>query len=180
VLRLNPIIRGWANYYSTGVSKTAFSTLDHLIWQRITRWCKRRHLNKSAQWVNSKYFRTVGDRNWVFSDGTYPLTTHAETPIVRHTRVRGNKSPYDGDSPYWAARLGKHPLLPTSVSKLLKAQKGVRPLLDTFRAQWKHRIDSVCSRIDPNGLRLRLTLSNSELRRLLSPSTASRNHTTVA
>ena len=57
---------------------------------------------------------------------------------------------------------------------------GVRPLLDTFRAQWKHRIDSVCSRIDPNGLRLRLTLSNSELRRLLSPSTASRNHTTVA
>ncbi|MCY7274246.1 MAG: group II intron reverse transcriptase/maturase [Phormidesmis sp. CAN_BIN44] len=124
VLRLNPIILGWANYYSTGVSKAAFSTLDHLIWQRITRWCKRRHLNKSAQWVNGKYFRTVGDRNWVFSDGTYTLTTHAETPIVRHTRVRGNKSPYDGDLPYWAARRGKHPLLPTSVSKLFKAQKG--------------------------------------------------------
>jgi hypothetical protein len=47
----------------------------------------------------------------------------------------------------------------------LKADRGrgVRPLLDTFRAQWKHRIDSVCSRIDPNGLRLRLTLSNSPL-----------------
>jgi RNA-directed DNA polymerase len=124
VLKLNPIIRGWANYYSTGVSKATFIKLDHLVWKRIHRWCKRRHLRKSAQWVKNKYFKTVDDRNWVFSDGTYTLTTHAEVPIVRHTKVRGNKSPYDGDMAYWAGRLGKHPQLPTSVAKLLKAQKG--------------------------------------------------------
>lgn len=124
VSKLNPIIRGWANYYSTGVSKAIFSKLDHLIWQRIQRWCKRRHSTKSVKWVNGKYFRTVNGRHWIFSDGTYTLTTHAEVSIVRHTRVRGNKSPYDGDLPYWAGRLGKHPLLPTSVSKLLKTQKG--------------------------------------------------------
>ena len=124
VLKLNPIIRGWANYYSTGVSKATFTKLDHLIWQRITRWCKRRHHNKSAKWVNSKYFRIINGRSWVFSDGIFSLTTHAEVPIVRHTRVRGNKSPYDGDLPYWAARQGKHPLLPVSVSKLLKSQNG--------------------------------------------------------
>ena len=124
VLRLNSIIRGWANYYSTGVSKETFSKLDSLVWQRIERWCKRRHANKSVQWVNRKYFRTVGDRNWVFSDGTFILTTHAEVPIVRHTRVRGHKSPYDGDTSYWAKRLGKHPSLPTRVAKLLKTQKG--------------------------------------------------------
>jgi len=47
---------------------------------------------------------------------TYPVST----PI----RVRGNKSPYDGDLPYWAARLGKHPLLTVSVSKLFKSQNG--------------------------------------------------------
>jgi RNA-directed DNA polymerase len=124
VLRLNPIIRGWANYYSTGVSKETFSKLDHLIWQRIERWCQRRHPSKSAKWVNDKYFQTVGDRNWVFSDGIYHLITHAQTPIVRHVRVRGGKSPYDGDLPYWAGRLGKHPQLSTTVAKLLKVQKG--------------------------------------------------------
>jgi RNA-directed DNA polymerase len=124
VLKLNPIIRGWANYYSTGVSKATFIKLDHLVWKRIQRWCKRRHLRKSAQWVKNKYFKTVGGRNWVFSDGTYTLTTHAEVPIVRHIRVRGNKSPYDGDMAYWAGRLGKHPQLPTTVAKLLKTQKG--------------------------------------------------------
>jgi RNA-directed DNA polymerase len=124
VSRLNPIIRGWANYYSTGVSNETFSKLDHLIWQCIERWCQRRHPRKSAQWVKDKYFKTVGDRNWVFSDGTYTLTTHTEVPIVRHIKVRGNKSPYDGDMAYWAGRLGKHPQLPTTVAKLLKAQSG--------------------------------------------------------
>jgi RNA-directed DNA polymerase len=118
------IIRGWANYYSTGVSNETFSKLDHLIWQCIERWCQRRHPRKSAQWVKDKYFKTVGDRNWVFSDGTYTLTTHTEVPIVRHIKVRGNKSPYDGDMAYWAGRRGKHPQLPTTVAKLLKTQKG--------------------------------------------------------
>lgn len=97
VSKLNPIIRGWANYYSTGVSKAIFSKLDHLIWQRIQRWSKRRHSAKSVKWINGKYFRTVNGRHWIFSDGTYTLSTHAEVSIVRHTRVRGNKSPYDGD-----------------------------------------------------------------------------------
>lgn len=125
VLKLNPVIRGWSNYYSTGVSKATFAKLDYLVWQRIQRWCKRRHLSKSAQWIKDKYFRTVNTRNWIFSDGNYTLTTHSEVPIVRHLKVRGNKSPYDGDLPYWAGRLGKHPQLPTAVAKLLKYQHGV-------------------------------------------------------
>ncbi|MGV0026735.1 catalase, partial [Phormidesmis priestleyi] len=42
----------------------------------------------------------------------------------------------------------------------------VRPLSDTFRAQWRNRIDSAYSRIGSNALRLKLRLSNSESRRL--------------
>jgi RNA-directed DNA polymerase len=124
VLRLSPIIRGWANYYSTGVSKETFAKLDCLVWQRIKRWCQRRHPNKSAHWCNGKYFKTIANRSWVFSDGMFALTTHAQVPIVRHTKVRGNKSPYDGDMSYWAKRLGKYPELPITVAKLLKAQQG--------------------------------------------------------
>lgn len=123
ISQLNPIIRGWSNYYSSGVSKQTYSKLDHLIWQRIERWCLRRHPNKSTTWVNNKYFKSVGDRNWVFGDKNRTLTTHSETPIVRHIKVKGEKSPYDGELGYWAGRLGKHPELPTRVSKLLKVQK---------------------------------------------------------
>jgi RNA-directed DNA polymerase len=124
VSKLNPIIRGWSNYYSSVVSKETFSKLDHLIWQRIERWCKRRHPKKPVKWVNNKYFKSSGNRNWVFSDGVYSLATHAETPIIRHIKVKGGKSPFDGELTYWASRLGKHPELRTRVSKLLKAQKG--------------------------------------------------------
>jgi RNA-directed DNA polymerase len=147
VLRLNPIIRGWANYYSTGVSKETFLKLDHMVWQRIKRWGKRRHPNKSSWWANDKYFKTVSGRSWVFSDGTCSLVTHSETPIVRHTKVRGNKSPYDGDMPYWAGRLGKHPDLPMRVIKLLKAQKGKCNLCGlTFREGDTWEVDHIVPR----------------------------------
>jgi len=43
---------------------------------------------------------------------------------VRHVKVKGTKSPYDGDIPYWATRLGRSPDLPAGVAPLLKKQKG--------------------------------------------------------
>lgn len=33
IITLNPIIRGWAAYYRTVVSKEIFSSLDHYVWQ---------------------------------------------------------------------------------------------------------------------------------------------------
>jgi RNA-directed DNA polymerase len=123
ISKLNPIIRGWANYYSSGVSKKNYSKLDHLIWQRLKRWCERRHPKKSVTWVLKKYFKSVGDRNWVFGDKESTLLTYSETPIIRHIKVKGEKSPYDGELGYWAGRLGRHPELSARVSKLFKKQK---------------------------------------------------------
>jgi RNA-directed DNA polymerase len=52
------------------------------------------------------------------------LLYHGETPIQKHIKVKGVKSPYDGDWMYWAIRLGKHPTLPKNKATLLKRQKG--------------------------------------------------------
>ena len=35
---LNPIIRGWANYYRTVVAAKTFSLCDHLTYQQLRRW----------------------------------------------------------------------------------------------------------------------------------------------
>ena len=56
IAKLNPVIRGWANYYSSVVSKETFDTLDNLLWRRLWRWAKRRHPNKPSAWVKTKYF----------------------------------------------------------------------------------------------------------------------------
>ncbi|MBG0745549.1 group II intron reverse transcriptase/maturase [Planktothrix agardhii 1806] len=125
ISRLNPIIRGWSNYYSTVVSKETFSKVDHLTYNKLRAWARNRgkgNINKD------KYWRTVGDRNWCFSteDGI-ELTTHNSTPIIRHTKVKGEASPFNGDWIYWSKRRGEYPETPSRVSKLIKRQKGICP-----------------------------------------------------
>jgi RNA-directed DNA polymerase len=125
ISKLNPIIRGWSNYYSTVVSKETFNKVDHLTYDKLRAWARTRgkgNINKD------KYWKTVDDRNWCFSteDGL-KLLTHSSTPIVRHTKVKGEASPFDGNWIYWSKRRGEYPETPTRVSKLIKKQKGICP-----------------------------------------------------
>ena len=124
IKELNPIIRGWSKYYATQCSKKTFSYCDYVLYQQLKRWAERRHPKKGKKWVADKYWHSQGNRNWVFATKGYKLCIHADTPIVRHTKVRGNRSIYDGDLVYWSSRLGKHPQMPTHKAKLLKKQKG--------------------------------------------------------
>ncbi|WP_185267598.1 group II intron reverse transcriptase/maturase [Halopseudomonas xiamenensis] len=102
--RLNPMLRGWANYHSPVVAKETFSSLDSLIHWRLWRWAKRRHANKSAMWIRKKYFHSIGGRNWVFAKpykteqgeaGYRQLYQLAGTAIVRHKRLPGAYNPFD-------------------------------------------------------------------------------------
>jgi len=123
ISRLNPIIRGWSNYYSTFVSQETFSKCDALTYDKLRAWARRRGkgtINKD------KYWRTVGDREWCFStEEGHKLWNHAETPIKRHVKVKGTVSPYNGDWTYWSKRRGEYPGTPKRVATLLKAQKGI-------------------------------------------------------
>ncbi len=124
IAKLNPVIRGWSNYFSAKVSKEAYSKCDQLLYKRLWRWASRRHSNKSAKWVKEKYFPKVSKtRNWEFNDGEYRLNLHSDVPIVRYIKVKGNKSPYDGDWTYWSSRIGKYPGVRKEVTTLLKRQK---------------------------------------------------------
>lgn len=49
--RLNPIIRGWANYHRNQVAKDTFKKVDSYTWERLWRWACRRHPNKSRRCV---------------------------------------------------------------------------------------------------------------------------------
>lgn len=129
IKRLNPIIRGWCNYYSTSVSKEIFTKLDSLLYWKLTKWGIKRHSNKTGKFVASKYFHRVGENNWTFaakmrSGKLLPLLFHVGTPIVRHIKVKGNISPYNGDSVYWSTRMGRSPEMPERTAILLKRQKG--------------------------------------------------------
>lgn len=124
---LNPVIRGWANYYSTVNSKETYKELDHLLWEKLYySWARRRCGSKTNRTDRaSKYWEVNRGGGWVFkaSDKSI-LLTHAGTPIVRHVKVKGEASPFDGNWTYWTRRRGKYPTLHKKVAMLLKKQGG--------------------------------------------------------
>jgi RNA-directed DNA polymerase len=123
---LNPVIRGWCNYYSTVVSKDVFNSIDNWLYQQLRNWAEHRHPNMSQYRISSKYW-DCDNTGWYFrtrGDKSIRLVEHDKTPIIRHVKVRGDKSPYDGDWIYWGARMGQHPETNKRVAMLLKKQKG--------------------------------------------------------
>jgi RNA-directed DNA polymerase len=125
---LNPVIKGWANYYARVTSKRIFTKADATLFQQLFAWAKRRHPRQAHRPIVRKYWRTMGQDHWVFStqqgDKQVYLFDHAKTPVVRYVKVQATRSPYDGDWVYWSQRLGKHPELPQRVIRLLKRQQG--------------------------------------------------------
>jgi RNA-directed DNA polymerase len=120
---LNPKIRGWAAYYRTCVAKEVFDRMDSQLYWKLRKWAKWRHPRKSGRWRHQRYWRRRRQR-LDFSDGQITLVKYADTPIQRHVKVRGDKSPFDGDWTYWVPRLGRDPSKPKRVVLLLKRQRG--------------------------------------------------------
>ena len=133
--KINPIVRGWANYYRGAASSRTFAALDHYLWQLTYKWACHSHANKPKPWIVSRYygrFNPASQDRWVFGNrdnGAY-LPRLGWTKIVRHSLVVGAASPDDPAlTGYWAQRRGKNqPLLDRSVLILLARQKGRCPL----------------------------------------------------
>jgi RNA-directed DNA polymerase len=62
IRKLNPVLRGWAEYHKGVVAKATFSRLDHLIYWRLMKWGLRRHPRKSGKWVYDHYWPQLGTR----------------------------------------------------------------------------------------------------------------------
>ncbi|EDS7166427.1 group II intron reverse transcriptase/maturase [Salmonella enterica] len=102
ITKLNPKIRGWANYHCHQVAKKAFYRMDALIWRALWRWASRRHPMKGKRWVKERYFHSQATRNWVFGvqktddDGRrwINLLYAGDTKIKRHRKVKAAYNPY--------------------------------------------------------------------------------------
>ena len=124
IKRLNLVIRGWCNYFSTVCSGETFAKAKDNLYHQIRRWVRKRHGNRSIKKANREY-QTINGRNWVLAtDDGLRLLSHIDTKITRHILVKYSKSPYDGDWLYWSQRLAKYPWLNPRVSKALVSQKG--------------------------------------------------------
>jgi RNA-directed DNA polymerase len=124
--QLNPLLRGWANYYRNGAAKRTFNKLDYYVHRKLWRWATRRHPNKPQAWKERKYFSVAG-KTGVFSVKVHRVTGEsrvlklyqmASTKIERHIKVKGAANPYDPNyteyfdqrrSFIWRVRVGGRP-----------------------------------------------------------------------
>lgn len=100
IQKLNPIIRGIGNYWSTQVAKKMFAKLDSYIWIKIRKHLKTLHPKKPFKWIYGKYFKEdytgASKDKWIL---TNPHNTKMQLfkmtwiPIVRHVVVRFKNSP---------------------------------------------------------------------------------------
>jgi hypothetical protein len=112
--KLNPILRGFANYYQKAVSKETFSYIKSRVWEYLWKWCTRRHQKRRNKWVKNKYFKRIRGVDWTFcctikdrkdKDSKLCLYNISKTPITRHRKVKGNASPFDPELiEYWEDR----------------------------------------------------------------------------
>ncbi|WP_020533380.1 group II intron maturase-specific domain-containing protein [Flexithrix dorotheae] len=56
IRKLNPILKGWAYYHRHIVAKATYNKVDYFIFLKLRRWLKRKHPDKSWNWINRKYY----------------------------------------------------------------------------------------------------------------------------
>jgi RNA-directed DNA polymerase len=106
IRRLNPVLRGWAEYHKGVVAKEAFSRLDYQIHWRLMRWGLRRHPRKTRSWVFTHYWQQLGNRQAFAANSVNRLGDPlllvlyqlSATAIVRHPKIMGAYNPFD---PEW-------------------------------------------------------------------------------
>ncbi len=85
--RLNPVLRGWANYFRHGVSSESFSYLNAFSWRRVVCWL--RHKYRRANW---KWLRRHCLPGWRPTEGEITLYNPASMAVTRY-RYRGAQIP---------------------------------------------------------------------------------------
>lgn len=110
--QVNPLLRGWANYFRTGVAKETFAKLDAYLFKLQGRWMKRQHPLKSWKWRMQKYqgkHDPKSDYKYVFGiSEKCRMVRLSSIPIQRHILVRSFASWDDPElEQYWSERARK-------------------------------------------------------------------------
>jgi len=90
---LNPIISGWSNYYRATAAKETFGKIHNTIFLLLWKWARRRHPDKGRRWIKNRYWKTIGNSQWTFTD-TETLLRMSDKKIIRHIPLKLDMNPY--------------------------------------------------------------------------------------
>jgi hypothetical protein len=82
---VNPVLRGWCNYFRHGVSSSTVNYLDHYAFWRVAGWLRKRHPKLNWGTVNRRYLP-----GWEVRDGKTEMFRPRKVAITRY-RYRGTR-----------------------------------------------------------------------------------------
>ena len=85
--RLAPVLRGWANYFQHGVSKSTFDYIRTFTWKRVICWLRHKHPQTNWKWFRRHYLP-----GWWPTDGDVVLFDIGKVAVTRY-HYRGNRIP---------------------------------------------------------------------------------------
>jgi RNA-directed DNA polymerase len=85
--RLNPVLRGWCNYFRHGVSSRTFGYIDHYAVWRIVGWLRKRHIGLNMHTLVRRYLP-----GWQIRAGGIEIF-RPEAVVIERYRHRGSKIP---------------------------------------------------------------------------------------
>lgn len=137
IVRLNPMLRAWAQYYKPFNSKEAFGALASYVWEVLWRWCRKQRPAMARRALRRAYFKRVGGNAWVFyarnlEGRTITLVSLGYVKIERHPLCKHLNPFVPEHEAYYRRRLTwgafRSVLLSPSRSTLLKKQRGICPV----------------------------------------------------
>jgi RNA-directed DNA polymerase len=96
--RLNPVLRGWCNYFRHGVSSSTFAYLGQFAWRRVTRWLRKRH--PGITWKDLRRRFLTGEPGWRPAEDGTVLFYPQQVQITRYRwRATNIPTPWTGLAP---------------------------------------------------------------------------------
>ncbi|WP_219420334.1 group II intron reverse transcriptase/maturase [Pseudonocardia nigra] len=91
--RLNPVLRGWCNYFRHGVSARTFYYVDHFAFWRVIGWLRKRHLGLNMHTLVRRFLP-----GWQIRVGKLEMLRPNKVAVTRY-RYRGTRIPTPWSSP---------------------------------------------------------------------------------
>ncbi len=103
---VNPILRGWANYFRVGVAAEVFGQLDHYLFALQKQWVNWQHPTLNWTWKRKRYWGRYRRADaWVFGKPDFFMLRFGWFPVQRHIMVRRFASWDDPElEKYWDQR----------------------------------------------------------------------------
>jgi len=130
IKKLNATLRGWANYHRHVVASEAFKRIDTYVYEQLWRMNRRRHSQKSAQWLSKQYWSAAGKNVFAVcvkpEKKLYQVLRVSSIGIQRHVKIKADANPYlpEYAGYFWRRRNRKDSkLLPALSAREFRAMK---------------------------------------------------------